>query len=73
MFLYKFTAYIDLDPDPGRVVAATAVKRFNDFDDAQKFAREFALDVYNEHNLPVDVAFRAAGSKFTSWAFCPIF
>lgn len=73
MKLYKFTAYIDLDPDPGRVVAATAIGRFDDFDKAQIFARGFALEVYNEQHVPVDVAFRAAGSEFTSWVFCPIF
>lgn len=71
--LYTFTAYIDLDPDPGRVVVATAQAELSDHDCAQVFARGFAWQVYQEHQQPVDVAFRAAGSEFTSWAFCPIF
>lgn len=71
--VYTFTAYIDLDPDPGRVVAATAIKRFDNSNEAQIFARGFAWQVYQEHQQPVDVAFRAAGSEFTSWAFYPIF
>lgn len=73
MKLYKFTAYINLDPDPGRVVAATAIRHFSDFNKAQLFARGFAWEVYKEHQQPVDVAFRAAGSEHTSWVICPIF
>lgn len=71
--LYRFTAYIDLDPDPGRVVVATAQAELSDQDKAQIFARGFAWQVFQEHQVPVDVGYRAEGSEFTSWAFCPIF
>lgn len=71
--VYTFTAYIDLDPDPGRMVVATATAELSDQDKAKIFARGFAWEVYQEHKVPVDVAIRAAGSVFTSWVFCPIF
>lgn len=71
--LYRFTAYIDLDPDPGRVVVATAQGDFSDHDKARYFARGLAWEVYRDLQQPVDVAFRATGSEFTSWEFCPIF
>lgn len=73
MLLYKFTAFISLDSEPGRLVVGSAVKRFSNFDEAQIFARGFAWGVYQVRQQPIEVAFRAAGSKVTSWAFCPIF
>lgn len=71
--LYKFTAFIDIDERPGRKVVALAHGDFSDHDKARYFARGFAWEIFNEFQQPVDVAFHAADSEFTSWVFCPIF
>ena len=73
VMFYTFTAYIDLDPDPGRMVVATASGEFSDQDKARIFARGFAWETCAAYEQPVDVAFRATSSEFTLWEFCPIF